>query len=38
MPLIDKLLDELRVADFGHENQPGHTDRTFAFMMQLRGC
>jgi len=24
--------------DFGHENLPGHTDRTFRFMMQLKGC
>ncbi len=24
--------------DFGHENLPGHQDRTFRLMMQLKGC
>jgi len=23
--------------DFGHENLPGHQDRTFRFMMKLQG-
>jgi len=24
--------------DFGHEGLPGHSDRTFRFMMKLKGC